>query len=367
MADRMQPTPRGYISGLFSDALGRTLNMPSMPRTGIPSLDLLYANRNSLFNMAGVGDVQKTAERISYGQPLTTGSGMTLRPREETINAAMAVAPLAPTVGKVAGKTGRAVGRMAGEEINAAMTGQPTRSFLGEITPKPKAIFIGENAKSWSKTNADKFLSLEEQGLSPIEIWKKTGTFRTPDGILKQEIPDDLAKLRADFNAAIANKANNYKSGIEGEIGGMLEFSELFKAYPDLLKNLRYTVNKQPDWLPESAAGAQYSKTIGGKEKISTSTKTEEDALSKLMHELQHAVQTREGWQSGGLESQFRDTPTKTAFQQYQELAGEVEARAVQARRTMTPEQRKEVFPLSNYELPIESLVYRDPFGITAR
>jgi hypothetical protein len=231
----------------------------------------------------------------------------------------------------------------------------------------PAGIFIGSKAKIWNKANAEKFLDLEVQGLSPIEIWKKTGTFRTPDGVLKQEIPDNLAKLRADFNAAIANKANDYKGGIEGEIGGMLQYSELFKAYPDLLTSLRYTVNKQPDWLPESAAGAQYSKTIGGKEKISTSTKTEEDALSKLMHELQHAVQTREGWQSGGLESQFKDTPAMSAFDQYRALAGEVEARAVQARRTMTPEQRQQTFPLSNYDLPIESVTYGDPFGNTTR
>lgn len=231
----------------------------------------------------------------------------------------------------------------------------------------PAGIFIGAKAKIWNKANAEKFLDLEGQGLSPIEIWKKTGTFRTPDGVLKQEIPDNFARLRADFNAAIANKANDYKSGIEGEIGGMLQHSELFKAYPDLLQNLRYTVNKQPDWLPESAAGAQYSKTFGGKEKISTSTKTEEDALSKLMHELQHAVQTREGWQSGGLESQFRNTPEMSAFDKYRALAGEVEARAVQARRTMTPEQRQQTFPLSNYDLPIESVTYGDPFGNTTR
>lgn len=231
----------------------------------------------------------------------------------------------------------------------------------------PVGIFIGSKAKIWNKANAEKFLDLEVQGMSPIEIWKKTGTFRTPDGVLKQEIPDNLARLRADFNASIANKANNYKSGIEGEIGGMLEYSELFKAYPDLLKSLRYTVNKQPDWLPESAAGAQYSKTFGGKEKISTSTKTEEDALSKLMHELQHAVQTRENWQSGGLESQFKNTPEMSAFDQYRALAGEVEARAVQARRTMTPQQRQETFPLSNYDLPIESVRYGDPFGNTTR
>jgi hypothetical protein len=44
--DRMQATPRNFISGLFSDVLGGTLNMPSMPRTGVPSLGFVYANRN---------------------------------------------------------------------------------------------------------------------------------------------------------------------------------------------------------------------------------------------------------------------------------------------------------------------------------
>jgi len=359
MADQMRPTPRSPILGLFSDLVNLPLQYMSSP-------ERTQQMQGAAQFLYGTG-IPQTLDRASYGDSLFTGSGMTLRPREETMNAAMTVAPFAPAVGRVVGSTGQSIGRMAGQEINAAMTGQPTRTILGEITPKPKQIFMGESSKIWNKANAEKFIDLEAQGLSPIEIWKKTGTFRTPDGALKQEIPDNLARLRADFNAAIANKANNYKSGIEGEIGGMLEFSELFKAYPDLLTSLRYTVNKQPDWLPESAAGAQYSKTIGGKEKISTSTKTEEDALSKLMHELQHAVQTREGWQSGGLESQFKDTPAMSAFDQYRALAGEVEARAVQARRTMTPEQRQQTFPLSNYDLPIESVTYGDPFGNTTR
>lgn len=258
------------------------------------------------------------------------------------------------------------VAKLAGSELNAAMLGE-RQGLFGALTPQPNYIFIGENARTWSQANANKFLKLEKEGKNPLEIWKETGTFRAPDGQLKQEIPDNLAKLRANFDAAIANKANNYVSGIEGPIGGMLEHSELFKAYPDLLTNLRYTASKQADWLPESVAGGQYSRTIGGKEKISTSTKTEEDALSKLMHELQHAVQTREKWQSGGLESQFKDTPTKTAFEQYRALPGEVEARAVQARRTMTPEQRQQTFPLLNYDIPIENLNYQDPLGYTIK
>jgi hypothetical protein len=144
MADQMKPTPRGFISGLFSDVLGRTLNMPSMPRTGIPALDLFYANRNSLFNAAGVGDVQKTAERISYGQPLTTGQGMTLRPREETINAAMTVAPFAPVAGRVAGRMikateGMPVG-MGIKDVGKTREGNPIQGAVVLVGDK---IFMG--------------------------------------------------------------------------------------------------------------------------------------------------------------------------------------------------------------------------------
>jgi hypothetical protein len=113
--DRMQATPRGFISGLFSDVLGGTFNMPQMPRTGIPAVDVFSPNIN-LFNKLALGDVQKTAERISYGQPLTTGSGMTLRPREEAINAAMTVIPLVGQGGRVANQAAMNVGR-AGERL----------------------------------------------------------------------------------------------------------------------------------------------------------------------------------------------------------------------------------------------------------
>jgi len=137
----IRETPRSFISGLFSDVLGGALNMPDLPKTGVPALDLFYASRKPIMNFMGVGDVQKTAERISYGEPLTSGAGGlggTSRLLPETFGAAMTVAPFAP----VAGRVGKTVGRMAGAEINAAMTGQPTRSLLGQLTPKPKLLDV---------------------------------------------------------------------------------------------------------------------------------------------------------------------------------------------------------------------------------
>jgi hypothetical protein len=67
-----------------------------------------------LMNLLGVPAVQQTMERMAYGEPLTTGSGMTTKPRPEAIEAAMAVAPVAGLLGRGAGKTAMAVGR-AGE------------------------------------------------------------------------------------------------------------------------------------------------------------------------------------------------------------------------------------------------------------
>jgi hypothetical protein len=132
MADQMKPTPRSTILGLFSDVVNLPLEYMSSP-------ERTQQMQGAAQFLYGTG-IPKTLERMSYGDSLFTGSGMTLRPREETINAAMNVAPFAPAVGRLAGRTGQAVGRMAGEEINAAMTGQPTRSVLGAITPKPMQI-----------------------------------------------------------------------------------------------------------------------------------------------------------------------------------------------------------------------------------
>jgi hypothetical protein len=67
-----------------------------------------------LMNLLGVPAVQQTMERMAYGEPLTTGSGMTTKPRPEVIDAAMAVAPVAGLLGRGAEKTAMAAGR-AGE------------------------------------------------------------------------------------------------------------------------------------------------------------------------------------------------------------------------------------------------------------
>lgn len=122
----MRPTPRNELLGLLSDAYQW---MQSPERT---------QQMQGFAGLLGTTGVPQTVERMAYGEPLTNiGRANVPLLKPETADALMTVAPIAKPAALMAGRTGRAVGRMAGEEINAAMTGQPTRSLLGEITPKP--------------------------------------------------------------------------------------------------------------------------------------------------------------------------------------------------------------------------------------
>jgi len=122
----MRPTPRNELLGLLSDAYQW---MQSPERT---------QQMQGFAGLLGTTGVPQTVERMAYGEPLTNiGRANVPLLKPETADALMTVAPIAKTAAVMAGRTGRAVGRMAGEEINAAMTGQPTRSLLGQITPKP--------------------------------------------------------------------------------------------------------------------------------------------------------------------------------------------------------------------------------------
>jgi hypothetical protein len=396
MADKMQPTPRNSVLGLFSDLVNLPLQYMSSPER----TQQMQGTAQFLY---GTG-IPKTLERMSYGDSLFSGAGGlggTTRMRPETAEALMNVAPFVPAAGRV----GRTVGRLAGEEINAAMTGQPTRSLLGQMTPKPKQIFIGESAKTWDKANAEKFLQLEKSGVDPVDAWKQTGTFRSPDGKLRQEISDQPARWQP------TKWDQPYQEAPEidrARIQEALSHPELFKAYPQLGQK---DVFLDPT-LDSLAAWNRANPSSG----IDAFMKINQDVYPKrpdvALHELQHGVQELEGFASGGsLESaplvfepnevaqrvkNIREQLGKTIYgtpeyklledklsqlsaqmkenaslEGYMRLAGEAEARAVEKRMGMTPEQRLQNFPLESYDRPVNSLlfpqstIYTDPFGNT--
>jgi hypothetical protein len=90
----------------------------------------------------GVPALARTAERLSYGQPITNvnKANVPLLP-DDTAEAAMLVAPMAGPLGRVAKKTGVAGARMVGEELNRAIL--DNSGPLAKLVPqaaKPKYI-----------------------------------------------------------------------------------------------------------------------------------------------------------------------------------------------------------------------------------
>lgn len=77
--------------------------------------------------------------------------------------------------------------------------------------------------------------------------------------------------------------------------------------------------------------------------------------LSTALHELQHAVQRREGMAAGGTPDSVKSAlgneelanlySRQELYNAYQRLAGEAEARMTQARQMMTPQQRIAQYP----------------------
>lgn len=95
MADGIRATPRqNQILGLLADRLKQAQQFGAKP--------FGYENPpvEMLMNLLGVPAVQQTLDRMSYGEPLTTGRGMTTQVRPEAMEAAMTLLPMAAGAAK---------------------------------------------------------------------------------------------------------------------------------------------------------------------------------------------------------------------------------------------------------------------------
>jgi len=107
--DSIGATPRNEYLGALADYLAQTYS---------PERTQQMQGVARFFNAP---EVSQTLDRLSYGEPLTTGAGMTTRVRPEALDAAMAVAPMGKPVTMATLQAARAArqaalaGGMAGE------------------------------------------------------------------------------------------------------------------------------------------------------------------------------------------------------------------------------------------------------------
>lgn len=209
----------------------------------------------------------------------------------------------------------------------------------------PGGMFIGARSTIFNQANAAKALEMEKAGIAPEQIWHETGTFRGPDGKLRQEISDQNIRFKqGSYGKDINGNPVMYQVN-EGNASQVMAHPELFKAYP-FLKKVNTEIGKKPKAMGQTEYGAEgkFLEAYGP---------TDEDIKSVLVHEMQHQIQNREKMAAG---AGFMEGDQE-GFKRYMRSAGEAEARATQARRNLSMEQRRKLFPLFSYDVPIKDLI----------
>lgn len=259
---------------------------------------------------------------------------------------------------------------------------------------KKTEIFIGEKSPLWDQDAAGAAVKMEKSGVSPVDIWKQTGTFRSPDGALRQEISDVGSKFRGEkemkelaasmkqeeekIKAAIAEsklhpdlfpkqltaaqkqarqQAKDIKARRTMEDGPeyrvsrgnraefALEHPELYEAYP-LLSGMDVQQGGG-----HSSFMASYTPGINENDPGLVNIYDrglKNDPRSSAIHEVQHAIQNIEGWGRGG-------SPT-TAFQN-QEAFDILNKMRKQLLEPLTYEEYVKVFRLDS--LPSDEAIGR--------
>jgi hypothetical protein len=267
--------------------------------------------------------------------------------------------------------------------------------------------FIGKNAANWNPVKAAEAEKMLNAGVDPAQVWKDHLIGRMPDKSLFSEIDDSGAK----FN--LNNAPLDAYGAQEMPIYDALNHNNLQKEYPDLesLSALHYP--------SEQYRGASFDP----KDKVITfGHEAMNQGKSVSLHELQHAVQEKEGWTRGGSPGMFPDVSEKKKLlgdaniltrmymhtgdiksakelfikkigrepeyfsesyalsghhpdtflkerdallspeENYQRLTGEAQARATQDRMNMGMQQRRDTYPLAGGKLsdiPLDQLINR--------
>lgn len=245
--------------------------------------------------------------------------------------------------------------------------------------------------KAEERTTRMDFLSvarkMEEEKKDAKAIKIATGWERGADGKWRYEMPDAKIKLGQKVTDNIYGEDgkviwyDNERTNPIGTLKDLLDAPELFKAYPEL-KNIKVAILNANQYR---GAYSEEDKTIFTNITNFDSDFNGDRYLSKdvernLVHEIQHIIQTIEGFGKGGnsgsvrgeikkkfdevtkqirqLKSEGKNEEAKALieknkalynanvnekddYKNYLSLAGEVEARNVSARLNMTPEERR--------------------------
>jgi hypothetical protein len=269
-----------------------------------------------------------------------------------------------------------------------------TTESMAAAGPMMAGIFAGVKAKTADVAKLGLAEDLMKKGASRDEVWNATGWFKGVDGKWRFEIPDDASKLY-EFPGA-GGKATSE------DWADIFEHKLLKDSYSDR-PSLKIVNKDDPTFR-----GAFYDMLDGAV----VMQPTDELAKSTTLHELQHAIQKKEGFARGGMPDSMASelynemnkkmsyfaseldyikaarqgtsdpkirahlddqySKVKAAYddamskkmnydphEAYRRLAGEAEARLTQKRMNMTAAERAKRPPWMDFDVPESDQIIR--------
>lgn len=161
-------------------------------------------------------------------------------------------------------------------------------------------VFAGRRAATADTRALGTAMSQAGRGISPENTWNRTGWYQDVDGKWKFEISDTNAKLiHSSFDPVKDKTQGQVLPKSDATLSTVLEHPALFQAYPHL---------RDIPVIPENDGGlGSHTPPRGGDTigKIGLASQHPSSALSTLLHETQHAIQTYEGFATGGAPSEW--------------------------------------------------------------
>ena len=281
--------------------------------------------------------------------------------------------------------------------------------------------FIGSGAKLFDQIAQGFATKMADAGMPEKEIFEKTGLFKGADGRWRQELDDSQMRLNEDapqfgqfgirtaqgdeliegsdigqaYPGMLENTTVSFNPELKGrgslsvipasEKMGHDDFFSLQVKDSAAMGSTRDAKVEAYERALEDAAAPESVDTIMrlyGLNRDQALVQQQENiedlkqfiaeaqdsgrfrpgTQSTILHELQHAIQTKEGFARGGSAGEFTVPGANNraeAFDQYERLAGEVEARNAQFRRDMTPEQRRQSFPPETEDIARDKQILR--------
>ena len=231
MADEIRATPRNQLLGLLADALQGGSNFASKP--------FGYDNPpvRGLLDLFGLPAITNTLNELSYGGALGTGSGMTYRPKAETLDAAMAAAPLLGGAPRAINAGAAAIGQRLEPGVTAlvnrtmAQGGQPAQLLQDLAQGTQSNIYLPHTPLKPNPLVGTRYQTTDLGGIAPRtqmnwDDWEGASIMTYPTDMLSRNRRIDNVS-----NIQIANPATS--------VGGLMFAADL----KNIAKKIGYASN----------------------------------------------------------------------------------------------------------------------------